>query len=78
MKMIRILYLVIIIFIDFINRTILHRHVNIMLKQNKENKDTGIKGSKAAVDIDQLEYEPCHEKTNILHMRKQKRRSASR
>ena len=25
-----------------------------------------------------IENEPCHEKTNILHMRKQRRRSASR
>ena len=25
-----------------------------------------------------IKFEPCHEKTNILHMRKQRRRSASR
>ena len=29
-------------------------------------------------DLPRDTYEPRHEKTNILHMRKQKRRSASR
>ena len=26
----------------------------------------------------EIRFEPCHEKINILHMRKQRRRSASR
>ena len=30
------------------------------------------------LDIASISYEPRHEKTNILHMRKQRRRSASR
>ena len=33
---------------------------------------------RSAGEYSLLENEPCHEKTNILHMRKQRRRSASR